>query len=197
MPKSLERVAYHEAGHAVVDNLFRHPIHRASIVSNEDMLGHVQRRGRTQRFVGKVEQFDYLFDVPTRARLESEVMCMFAGVIAERRFTGKRHNWQGARSDLHEINGLVGRMAADNEFYAYRKWLKTRAENIIYTPWIWSRIEAVAKALLDEKQMSGRRVREVINAAIELEFPGTAQLRERLAAAGKRRAAPRRAAARP
>jgi hypothetical protein len=39
--------------------------------------------------------------------VEAKVIALYAGVVAERRLTGRRHNWGGAASDLGSAHDWI------------------------------------------------------------------------------------------
>lgn len=166
--------AYHEAGHAVVGIGEGVPnrLLQVSIVPDpaEGTLGHVARGahprvldvelgsdGRPRRFY---RPFDPTYDDGrlVERRLKPRVVELFAGVLAEKQFTGRRHNWLGASHDLA--------MAAD--FILYMTGSERQAQKLSDYLWIvaedavdsaWTDIEPLAQELLERKTMPGAAVR--------------------------------------
>jgi len=160
------QIAYHEAGHAVIGWRLRTRVRRASIrPENDGSAGHVLmvkfRKGWDP---------DLLDEYVVRRRLEPQIISLFAGVIAERRFTGRRHNWTGAGYDLHEAAGLVLHCVGGNPgpvFTKYSAWLWETAKERVEGH--WPQIEAVAAALLESETMTGQQIRDVILASYGLQ----------------------------
>lgn len=165
--------AYHEAGHAVVGVWEGVPARlvQVSIVPDPaaGTLGHV-RRGKWPRVRdielgadGKPRPFyrDFSPDVDherlVERQLRPRVLEAFAGILAEKRFSGRNHNWAGASSDL--------RMAAN--FIGYLTGSPRQAQKLSDYLWVvaddavrihWSEIIELAGALLARRTMTGSEV---------------------------------------
>jgi hypothetical protein len=159
----LAAVAYHEAGHAVAHCCFHVPFRKATIVPSEDYLGMVEGKRLGPKLT---ERFSIGYPTPRdRDRVESVVMCLFAGTIAEHRFTG-RWSHRGARTDDANATDLLLNLAGGNgdEIPLYAKWLRHRASVAILSPVYWPVVEAVAQELLTRKTLTAQQVRLVLGA---------------------------------
>jgi cell division protease FtsH len=92
------RVAYHEAGHAIVACALpnTHPVHKVTIIPRGLAAGYVLRRPEEDRHMH------------TRGELESDIKVALGGTIAEEIIYGEIAN--GATSDLQHCNGVARRM---------------------------------------------------------------------------------------
>jgi hypothetical protein len=85
-----------------------------------------------------------------------------AGHIAEKHFRG-RANWIGSEADRQKAADLASYLVgSDEELSAYLKWLWVRTENLVrfYQP----QITALASALLIEKTIQAKRVKDIFYA---------------------------------
>ncbi len=94
-----QRVAYHEAGHALVACALpnTHPVHKISIIPRGvGALGYVLRRPEEDRYL------------QTQTELESQIKVALAGTLAEELIYGEISN--GATSDLDNANQIARAM---------------------------------------------------------------------------------------
>jgi cell division protease FtsH len=91
-------LAYHEAGHALVQNKLPHcdPVHKVSIVARGMSLGYT---------LALPEQDRYLY---TQDKFEDDIAGMLAGRVAEELVFGEK--WTGAHDDLEKATKLARRM---------------------------------------------------------------------------------------
>src|SRR5581483_11293916 len=97
-----QRVAYHEAGHALVACALpnTHPVHKVSIIPRGvGALGYVLQRPEDDRFV------------TTQSELESQIKVALGGTIAEE--TVFREISNGATSDLNNASLIARRMVKE------------------------------------------------------------------------------------
>jgi cell division protease FtsH len=97
-----QRVAYHEAGHALVACALpnTHPVHKVSIIPRGvGALGYVLRRPEEDRYL------------LTRSELESHIKVALAGTIAEEIVYREISN--GATNDLEQATGIARRMVKE------------------------------------------------------------------------------------
>lgn len=156
---ALERVAYHEAGHAVAAALLHTHMRSASIIPNNSQgsLGHVghHRWGKETPDVYDSARID--------RRLEQHIITVLAGPEAERKLFG-RYNRVGASSDFDTAADLaLYRTGGDpKEATLIIRWLAHRTRTLVGLETNWRLIEAVAKALMEHRRLSGQRVREIV-----------------------------------
>src|SRR5262249_14168249 len=95
------RVAYHEAGHAIVACALpnTHPVPKGTIIPRGLAAGYVLRRPEEDRHMH------------TRGELESDIKVALGGTMAEEIIYGEIAN--GATSDLQKCNGVARRMVTD------------------------------------------------------------------------------------
>jgi ATP-dependent Zn protease len=91
--KSVELTAYHEAGHAVAAVALGVGAVYASIIPDpvQGTLGHTKHRP----WPGPPPDMDW---DRVRRHAEPRIILALAGVVAEKRRHGRRHNWVGART---------------------------------------------------------------------------------------------------
>ena len=92
MKAALQATAYHEAGHAVVSMELGRGFRKVTIVPSGDTLGHCRNTpwGKTQPDVDA-------YSPRARGRIETAIIILFAGGLAEGKFCGRR-NHRGADS---------------------------------------------------------------------------------------------------
>lgn len=154
--KHLKATAYHEAGHAAVAWHQGIRVRHVSIVPDAEYLGRVVH-GDPLRGI----RLD--FDNSDRTRLRAERLCrvLLAGFLVEKRHTG-RGNRIGASADHEAAVKLMDRFVTDNdEAEAWLNLLAIQTRNIIALPHITAAIDALATALLEHRELSGRRVVEI------------------------------------
>ena len=152
-----EKTAYHEAGHAVMARELRIRILRVTIVPAEDydglMVPGTQGRG-----------FRPDIDVTTRTaeRVEREIMVRFAGPWAASLYSGKKPRLEGP--DFETSADLALYVASSEEgTNAYLEWLWIRTRDFLkHRPFVWSAVEALAKALLEQGTIGGRKAGAII-----------------------------------
>jgi hypothetical protein len=177
--KAEAATAHHEAGHAVVG--FREgsagQLLSVSIVPDpaSGTLGHV-RRGKFRRVRdvepgedGKPRYFYRDFDPSidsarlSEQRLKPMIIAAFAGVIAEKRFSGRGHNWVGADRDLRWASQLVDYLVGSaRQAQKYSDYLWVVAEDFVELH--WTQIDELANELLARKTMSGPATRAFLQA---------------------------------
>lgn len=175
------QVAYHEAGHAVVQYYLRpdERIVRVSIVRRSEALGYVL----------PVPNYD-IYALPLRTFV-ADILVSMAGHVATKLFLGEY--WTGATGDFQNVRGRLwqlahygffgppldfahmmdkevgGKMFKDKSKVAEELWekLEETTENILngHAP----EVHAVALALLEKGDMTGRECIAVIRSAVTSE----------------------------
>jgi cell division protease FtsH len=162
------QVAYHEAGHAVVQHHLRpdERIVRVSIIRRSEALGYVL----------PVPNYD-IYAMPLRT-LVADIMVALAGHVAVKVFLGEY--WTGAYSDFQKVRGQIIHLASLGYFgppivdphaiamdfkgdtpYA-RFWVQTEelVERLLRHH--SAGVEAVAQALLERGDLTGAECLEII-----------------------------------
>lgn len=98
---SLERAAYHEAGHAVMTVRLGLALRSVDIKEQDDRLG-VSRSGRLSKWMKELEFIPNIVDVPpkTRYRIEGEIMVLWSGMEAELKYLGLDYQDERAKETL-------------------------------------------------------------------------------------------------
>lgn len=166
--KALQAIAYHEAGHAVVRWHYRLRMPKyVTIIPDEDSLGHIFGH----KFPGKFDFGETEWSGQTQLLLERRIRSIFAGPLAQKKFHPRGFRHAHAAGDYDQIADLGLRLGGDDETAsAHIKLLELQTRNLLNTPQIWLFIEAVAEALLEQKKLSGKQVREVIRKALDKKF---------------------------
>jgi hypothetical protein len=156
--KKLQATAYHEAGHAVAAIHHYVKLHKVTIVPTADgsASGHI--------ITGTLHHFDPEPNTSAKARDEAErlMIMLLAGGVAESRFRG-RHNWVGAKRDMHTVTNMSLDFYLHPEVnYAYRQFVLERARAFVAEPTFWKEITDLAEALLKSKTLTGKEATSVI-----------------------------------
>ena len=166
------QVAYHEAGHAVVQYYLRpdERIVRVSIVRRSEALGYVL----------PVSNYD-IYALPLRTFV-ADILVSMAGHVATKLFLGEY--WTGATGDFQNVRGRIAQLAhfgyfgppfnmqmggtelpnARNEVVE-RFWAKLEEQTEQILAKHASEVHAVAQALLERNDLTGKQCIEVIRAA--------------------------------
>jgi hypothetical protein len=154
--RKLERVAYHEAGHAVAALELRRAFRYVSVIPGEDNLGHVLMRP----VPGSVREGMSWSDPKAHRWLELECLILLSGPAAEAEFVG-RYNHVGAGSDYRECVDVALRLMDDEIIGKFMAYMAARARCYIRNPNRWVQVEALAAALVTHRKLSRKRVDEV------------------------------------
>ncbi len=158
---SLEEIAFHEAGHAVVHHENGVRFLKISIEPDTDgkSLGHVSL---------KLPKWYRTEASPTRARLYMErlVIGQMAGHIAQEKHAQKSPDFETYESDLEQalehVCRFVGSMRTAE---AYMRLLWEMARDLVEMESTWRQIEALAAALLQRKAIGYRDASKLIREA--------------------------------
>jgi ATP-dependent Zn protease len=179
------KVAYHEAGHAVVGVLLRWAIRHVSIVPSGGTLGYI-RHPRTLVDYWSPEEIasrislpsvdntkaanKYTPDHPARSRLRRtrariDIAVRLAGAKAEKRFAG-RWNHRTAHFDRSQSRDIAEQLATELSISSQSILIDEgiRADHLLEEN--WRCVEAVAHALLAKSRLGGREVRAIVRAAL-------------------------------
>ena len=156
----LERVAYHEAGHAVAAIRFKRSFRHATIVPKGDGLGHVLYAKFHESFRPDVEINRRVED-----SLEKCILIAMSGMAAEKRFVGRR-NWGGGEGDMKNAIDMAGYLYEGEVLGKYLGFMIARADSLMRYSIIWAQVEAVAAALVEHRHLSAPMVRRVCSGTI-------------------------------
>jgi hypothetical protein len=159
---SVEKTAYHEAGHVVAAIYYKRRFIKVSIIPDDESLGRVIYPDSYWK--------GFLLDkgtTKTRARIEEEILKKFAGEVAEKIaskssfLTHPREHNRRAR----ELASLV--CGSKQELDAFVRWLWKREVYLLQDPCRWAAVESLAKALLEKKEIGYAETRKIIISAID------------------------------
>jgi cell division protease FtsH len=165
------QVAYHEAGHAVVQYYLRpdERIVRVSIVRRSDALGYVL----------PVSNYD-IYSLPLRTFV-ADILVSMAGHVATKLFLGEY--WTGATGDFQNVRGRIWQLAHYGYFgppldlqqganigkekteVVEKFWRKLEEQTEQILTKHAAEVHAVAQALLERNDLTGKQCIEVIRAA--------------------------------
>ena len=154
---SEENTAHHEAGHAVAAWRFGFPTKRVSVIPEEDFLG--VHEGDSP-LSGMDPDADSSPEV-TEA-VEKKVVLIYAGHAAQVRFepdSAEHYSHSDASAVLNLVGYLCGSIEQEEAKHAE---LYARAETLIHEH--WGGVEAVAKVLLEHKELTGEEVARLLEA---------------------------------
>jgi hypothetical protein len=156
--------AYHEAGHAVVSLCLGLGVGRATIVPDDVSAGHVDIEPEEPSTCDAIVRGDRWH--PARLQAEKRVMVLQAGEVARRRYNSRSVRLCHFQDDRRKCFTILRNYAPDEEkrdvmphYLLLRKW------TIYLLEQNWYLVEAVAKALLEDRELSGPQVLDVIRAA--------------------------------
>jgi hypothetical protein len=170
--RSIQRTAYHEAGHVVMAFALRRAVRHVSIVPDDSSDGRLVKHKLTDNF-----HPDYESDARTRRLVEREIMICLAGGVALAKFQGNRRDLGDDQDWRHAVyladyvsSGVGGYVGDDGEAtVAYLRWLQVRAKILLSLPWHWRAVEEIAQSLVERKELSGREARRIYRAALGAE----------------------------
>lgn len=149
----LMATAYHEAGHAVVATLVGRTVKKVTIVPSKPHLGRV-RLGVCKMEKGRAKA--------SKDWVEDEVLILFAGMVAEARFT-KRYAPEGAAKDLQAIRMLLqNRAPNERAMERLEKRLLQKTEHLLSDEQTMQAVKRIAAELVDKQTVSGRAVRHFL-----------------------------------
>jgi hypothetical protein len=149
-----EATAYHEAGHAAIALALDRPVHRVSILPNQQRLGQCEFGKAVVR--------------PSEDALEREALIALAGLAAEARFTGA-YALDEAERDLRYVRRLVLERKSERAASRYEHRLLAKVEAMLGESAIWKAVELIASELLEHGVISGRAARHLFDRAREID----------------------------
>lgn len=148
--------AYHESGHAVMALLEGRPIEKVTICPAQMEAGG-SRLGACKIQKGRQKS--------SQDPLESEVLVLLAGMVAESHFTG-RYCQVGASQDLMMVERLLSRrVSKERELQRLAKRMLNKTEHILNAKINRTAIISIAQQLVKKETISGRAVRQLFTEA--------------------------------
>lgn len=151
-------VAIHEAGHAVMSVLLKRALYYVTIITNDDSEGHCLNDINYDIENGKTE-------AERMYRLKRECQILLAGVLAEKEFGLfiEEELSGGYAGDLENLAELIRSYSKGEDHMP--EWFKAvyiNAIEIIKDPKTKLQIKAVAGALIEQKYLSGVKVKRIM-----------------------------------
>jgi hypothetical protein len=155
-----QRMAYHEAGHAVIaHHLAEYPLEVS--IKAESGLGAYCITPPIQVDRCKARMPEEV------VRLERAIQLLWAGHLAEERFTGSQ-NVVGACYDYDKITLLVALVRdTPDDCESCEEQLRIQTFHMLQRPDVWRAVESVAAALLEQSSLFGEDVRQLYLAATQ------------------------------
>lgn len=160
-PSQLQRLAYHEAGHAVAAYLVHRRFTEVSIISDPDKntLGHCSTAW-VPTFAPDVDS-----SPKTRNQVEARIITSLGGPVAENLLTGRTVSLERS-SDIHDALNLSGYVCGDEkEESAYVNWLWECTRLLLGRH--WAAIQALAQELVKRRRIGERLARKTIREAMQ------------------------------
>ena len=156
-PKLLA-TAWHEAGHALVATILGRPIQKVTITPANLQTGGV-RLGAVKFQKGRA--------MSTNDWLEDEVLILFAGMVAESKYTGQ-YCEDGARHDLIAARRLlVQRAATERQMEKLQRCLLDKVEHLLEQPRHVAALKMIVDELMEKQTIKGRTVKHFLNMALQ------------------------------
>jgi len=148
----LTATAYHEAGHAVMALALGRLVQQVTVVAQKTQVG-ISRLGACEVKSGRSKA--------SSTRLEDDVMILFAGMVAEARYTGE-YCLHGAKGDLAAIKRILcGRATSQSQHDRLHRRLLGKTEHFLSRNGHPEAIELIARELISKSKISGRAVRHI------------------------------------
>ncbi len=171
------RMAYHEAGHAVMHVIFFDKIHFAQLNdwdSEDELLGFV-RTDNKESFI------TFQHEHQKRRYLESRILTDMAGLVSQYHYPSQKVGWW----DLQELFEMEKQdfSSKDSDFFrvyerletltavyggenqtlidAYESFLLHICRHILSEPPIWKAVKTIAEKLLEQRKMTGQEIYDV------------------------------------
>jgi hypothetical protein len=157
--RQLRRVAYHESGHAVAAVEHRIEFLYATVVRDDDSLGHVLFPPEPERFEKRTIKRHLL-----ERWINQRVLISLAGPAAERIVAG-RYDHSGAESDYKLCVGRALRCYSDDTASKFIDFKLSQAWDFVQQPHVWLKIEKVADALIAREKLSAREIKAICREA--------------------------------
>lgn len=170
---SLEEVAYHEAGHAVIGFLNKLPIKKVSIVPDEleGSLGHVENFPTYGKEIDlETQTYKYYRSSPyeySDKKMMKEIMSCLAGDIAGNILKKQADiNLIDLSTPDHQqaINFALESTGTSDEASALLAYLWHKTCNTLLKEETWFLVKALANELLEKKEISGKHTKEFLRA---------------------------------
>ncbi len=164
--KTLHRIAYHEAGHAIACIEMGLRFKHVTIIENEqnNTLGHVM----LSKFKFNP---DYDDSIKSRIKLEKYIMAALAGPVAEKKFTGKL-NAIIAQNDFEMSFKVATNFFGSIDVVSlYMQYMMAYTESFFTynidgektDTHIWESVILIAEALLKDKILKYKEVIQIIS----------------------------------
>jgi hypothetical protein len=161
LDESCWRMAYHEAGHAVMARLQR--CHFTAVSITFEQGGCVWMRSSFRRMRPDIAE--------TTARLrdafEREYMTCYAGRLAQERVTGRRVELFEYEEDALLAEEMLQRVSSrPAEARAYHRYLLERTRTELFLAPHWNAVHVLAATLMDARELPGAAAKRLIDAAV-------------------------------
>jgi ATP-dependent Zn protease len=159
--RRLIAAAFHEAGHAVAAYHVKVRFRRIAIGKREP-----KELGWLELWLAPQTTANGVADLRTEQAIERSVIVLLAGSQAERMALG-RAKYMGSGLDFYEAVRYANHLCQTRpEISAYLRWMQLRVRALVESP-NWRRpIDALARCLLQRRELGAREARAIIRRAI-------------------------------
>jgi len=175
--RRLIAAAFHEAGHAVAAYHVKVRFRRISISKDT-----AKEPGWLELWLTPQTTADGTMDVRTAHAIERSIIVLLAGGQAERMALG-RAKYLGSGLDFFEAVRYAGYLCRTRqEMSAYLRWMQLRVRALVQSPSWRQPIGALAKCLIERRELGAREARGIIRRAIpmSLETAGRTHAKQRV-----------------
>ena len=159
--KSVERTAYHEAGHVVAACLLNLEQHGATIVPEGEIAG--------QAYAPLMDAMRYEWPEGEADYLKRHLIVLFAEMKAVERVMAPLADPEEPNLDISDLESDYGQAAdvvlnvagpSEEEQLELSRWAQEEAESLLNAN--WAAVEAVASALLEHRTLSGTQCKKIV-----------------------------------
>lgn len=151
--KQIVKVAYHEAGHAVIQRYLRLSARFIKINT---------KRGLTRSMPLPTWFFEDISDKKTDLLMRKQMIVFYAGIVAQYVLTGAwdyvsiDHDWEQLMTLAWKYYGSVEAIQTGI------KKLRSKTLALVKKPIIWRQIEAVASQLIKKRYLTSGKIKNII-----------------------------------
>ena len=159
------RIAFHEAGHAVMAFLLKRRFTKISMIPDEDSSGRVHIPA------GFIEGIEDELTSQKECAIKDHIRILWAGIESEGVHFGRR-SWSGFEHDKEAITTLVLFLHPPGETCdALLAYLRSHTRDLLGLKWHRNAVCHLAEALLKKKEFGARLARKIIRASFTADMP--------------------------
>lgn len=162
-PDPLAAAAYHEAGHAMMCRIMGFKLQSISIIADELVSGQTTHEKSMRSAKAKIEDTDR-----ARSTMEKTIMVCLAGPSAQKKYAlNNLADDHGGAIDADTAFDLALRLfRSKRTAAAYIKFAEEWVRQKLEEPTTWAAVEALARALVEQRKLSGRQAESILRGAM-------------------------------